>query len=624
MTEISDTAQRLAEQARRKQKKEKIRNLIGLVVLGGAFVWSSAVVAWRTFGPNSGSALFGDKTVIRFAHWQLEGDTVRAVDWAIGEYEKINPDVRVLQIPIPERAYQQWLRVRLIGRTAPDLIEMNMVRWQNIIVKYFSPVSEYIDQPNPYNAGEFAQKRDENLVYPDEMPELAGMAWRKTYIDNMKGSWVNDLQDYYGMPMSVFTIRIFANADIISEATGMSLPELRRLVGVPTDAEKAAAEADGQHGQEEFTLSDFFGICESVKELARKKGGPGSIVPIAGSKYIAGIFRDRYFQMALWGLRDDVDNDYDGSSTAAERIEAVFTGQIDLTRSAEIAAAHKLLFEISEQFNPGFAQSDRDMSVFLFTQAKAAMIATGSWEAGTLYGIVGDRFDILVFDFPLAGPDSPYAEFVSERISEAGIQAGFPMCLTKHSTQKAQAIDFMHFMTSRRINEQLNKRFKWFPAIRGAGTVPELTNFRPKIEGIWKVFEMQVGNDTRREYEQAYEGFIAAAGVTDLDAHYSQFIQGYKDEFQKYALSDFQKTYESRYDRLKQMERQTADSRMRAIRAGKGFADLSDVQKRNIASLIAGSGFSQFGRQLDKYRIEQVKQQTGGNIQDGQEPGDQP
>ncbi|MFW5841310.1 MAG: extracellular solute-binding protein, partial [Planctomycetota bacterium] len=432
-------------------------------------------------------------------------------------------------------------------------------------------------------------------------------------------SWVNDLQDYYGMPMSIFTIRVFANADLLSEATGLSKKELRALVGVPTagDLQEAAeGNSDGTGpGRPDFTLSDFFAMCEQIKQLARDKGDEGSIVPIAGSKYIAQIFQNRYFQMAFWGLRPDLDLDYNGSSSTAERIRAIFTGRLNLETNPQVAAAHKLLYEISRQFNPGFAQSDRDLSVFLFTQGKAAMIATGSWEAGTLYGIVGGEFDILVFDFPLAGPDSKYAEYIQERISEAGLQAGFAMGLTKHSTHKAEAVDFMHFLTSRRINEQLNKRFKWFPAIRGAGTVPELTNFRPKVEGIWKVFEMHVGSDTLREYEQAYQGFIGKEHIRSLDAHFQQFIEGYEKKFGQLALSDFQKGYRARYDRITQMERQAADARMRVIRADKEIDQLDPVLRRNLVSLVAGSAGAKVTREQEQALVEQVREQTGGNIQ---------
>ncbi|HUU23741.1 MAG TPA: hypothetical protein VM389_14500, partial [Phycisphaerae bacterium] len=126
MTELSP-----AEMERRQERKSRLRNLVGLAILVTAMGWSVVHVTILAFGPDSDTALLAGKQVVRFAHWQLEGRCVEALNEACRDYERLKRekdgiDVAVRQIEIPERAYEQWTRTQLIGRTAPDLMEL---RW---------------------------------------------------------------------------------------------------------------------------------------------------------------------------------------------------------------------------------------------------------------------------------------------------------------------------------------------------------------------------------------------------------------------------------------------------------------------------------------------------------------
>lgn len=556
----------------------RLRNAVGLAILAAAFLWAAVHVTYQAFWTAGDVTVTGDRRIIRFAHWQLEGGIVPALHEACRLYESVRPDVDVQQIEVPERAYRQWVRTQLVGRTAPDLIEVwgpGNPAWDNLIVRYFVPVTERIDEPNPYNAADMDRRLAELVGQDphrlDDIGGLQGVPWRDTYIDNMEGGWYDRLQDYYGMPMSVFTMRVFANLDILEKAAGDLLPR---------DPDSGALQGPPD-------LGTFFEVCRRITEYGKTQ--PEPILPIAGSDYVANIFRDRYSQMGTWKLLEPQDLDEGGSASMGERFLAFATGQIDLETDPCIADTHKLLYEISRHFNPGFMNAKREDSVFMFAQGRAAMMATGSWEAGTLHKQVEGMFGILIFDFPTPAPGQRYSNIIEHRISEAGIRAGFPLALTKFTKHPDLAVDFLHFLTSRRINEWLNQQFRWFPAVRGARMDPLLQAFEPKVEGVYKVFEPHLGGDSNLTYQQLYQGFIGRSPAPGLpfrdwlDDHYRQFIQTYAREFDKTFIADFERSWQRAYAAIVQSEAQLAAARARALRFG-----LTPSVQRNYAALVYG------------------------------------
>jgi len=591
------------------ERGEKVRNAIGLALLGVAFAWALGVVAVRTFGPASESSLTAGKKVIRFVHWQLEGGVVQAYEWARQEYMRLHPDVVVEQIDVHERAYTQWVQTQLIGRTAPDLIEL---RFQaNLVVRYFIPTTEIGDQPNPYNSREWdarlrdvvlearlgeleadasvpaAERRDRaealrRQAAASPVGELDGVSWRNTYIDGMQGGYVPELQDYYGMGTSVFTQRCYANATLLKEAAGITEPPR--------------------------TLAEFFRVCEAIQAYARRHRL--KLVPIAGSRYTEEMFRSKYWDMGTFGLLEAQDVDGDGGVSQGERLWGVFTGRIDFETDPYLEGTHKCLYDICQYFNRGFMAAQRDQSVFLFAQGHAAMIATGTWDAGSLWQQVEGDFPILVFDFPVPAPGEKYHDAMPHRVTEAGTTAQGLFGLSKFSRHPETAIDFMHFLTSRRVNEEINRRFRWFPAVRGARTDAILQAFEPKTEGVFNVFHIGkfLGGDTELRYLQQYTDFVSAVppeGVPYeefLDGHYRRFICRVARDFHEYALRDFVKFHENAYSATVQTEVALAQARSRALREG-----MTPEVQRNLVALVLGSVRRLHGRAVEYHLYEQAK-----------------
>jgi raffinose/stachyose/melibiose transport system substrate-binding protein len=590
--------QRLAaDHELRRRRKRTVRNAVGLALLVLASGWAAAMVAWRTFGPQSE---LGEEKVIRFAHWQLEGGVVDALDDAAQEYMELHPNVVVKQIPVPERGYEQWVKTQLIGRTAPDLIELRTWTWTDLIARYFTPLDEVVERPNPYNAD----------------TELEGVPWKQTYIDNMRGGYVSKIQGQYGMPLSVFTVRCYANADLVAKATGWSKPEVRRVLT----------------GEDEpLTLGRLFEICRAIQDYARQRGRGGYVVPIAGSRYTADMFRLKYWDMATWGLRETVDENLNGATSDAERLEAILTGEVDLRTDRHVRTAHELLYELGRQFNPGFLSTKRDERVLLFTRGSAAMIATGTWDAGTIFQYVDGDFDIVVFDFPTAGADEKYGDIVRHRLSEAGTTTGFSFGLTKYSRHPDIAVDFMQFLTSRtpppsqaatRLqrrtvdNEWLNRRFRWFPAIRGAGTDRVLRAFRPKLDGVYGgIMKIHLSGDTQLRYEGAFQRFIGTdppEGVpydVFFERHYSAFIGDYAETYRQYALSDFQTAWENAYQSIFQTEAALAQMRARSVRHQRRTGRAEHDLRRSLVSSLLGQVRKAQQRHVDRRTVDRVRRQ---------------
>ena len=137
-------------------------NQIGLVLLVIVFGMSVFQVLSNSY--NAGEFESNDETglrIIRIAHWQLEPGYRQAMDMILEQYNALPKvkaaKVRVIQMPVTEKVYAQWLNVHLMSGTAPDICEKGMAKMTagNYVARYFQPLGEYASKPNPYNAREY-------------------------------------------------------------------------------------------------------------------------------------------------------------------------------------------------------------------------------------------------------------------------------------------------------------------------------------------------------------------------------------------------------------------------------------------------------------------------------------
>ncbi len=144
--------------------------------------------------------------IVRFAHNQLEPSVVKAFEEVARSYMAAHPGVRIEQTLVPARVYRSWVRTQLIGGTAPQLIELTPMVTQDLIARFFLPLSTAVALPNPDNAG----------------TALEGAPWRATFWDglNTKPNYSGVLAQHYGIPSTLLTRRVIYNRDLLRRFTG--------------------------------------------------------------------------------------------------------------------------------------------------------------------------------------------------------------------------------------------------------------------------------------------------------------------------------------------------------------------------------------------------------------------
>ncbi len=347
--------------------------MIGLAIL--AFCYLGALYNVYKI---KGSGFVEGKKVIRLAHWQLELGVRDAIEELAREFEAQNPGVDIVQIPITERAYAQWVTTQLIGRTAPDLIELGMFNVVDYCGRYFMPLGDIIRKPNPYNSKD---------------PNLKNLPWMDTFHDGLASTYITELLDYYGVGFSRFTIRIFYNKDIFKEVLGSDAPpkDLTHLFEI---CDKINKYTENQNEKiENFNkelLNSVSPIYKYIPFLSPPKKSKFILDPIASSRYQVSIFRPRYSSMLTAKRALDLDKDFDGYVSLQEFAISLIKGEITFNDEYNVASL-KLMKDLSRYFSPGFMSIDRMDAGFAFVQGKAAMITSGSWDASSFIKKIKDQ-----------------------------------------------------------------------------------------------------------------------------------------------------------------------------------------------------------------------------------------
>jgi len=413
------------------------QNVLAFVILIGAFL---ASVIWvYVFNRVPETVSSDGKKIIRVAHFIADDDVQNALDKLARDYEKIRPDVRVIVQTIPERAYKQWATTQCLGGTAPDLMQAQGSwdqQWALLATRYMVPLTPYVNLVNPHNDG----------------TTLDGQRWRDTYADGLRSGYWFHLTEFYSIPFTAQTSRVFYNRDLFKAATGSDDP--------PKD------------------FRDWMNICEKIKEYT--KSTETIVFPMAcSSDVIMGLF-SRYYCALCEGMVDKYDTCYWSGSRVECTLFALYTDTFTF-KQPRVEAPFKMIKEIATQCQPGYATSTADQTRFLFIQGKAGMVLGNVRDARIFRDAA--RFEVGVFNYPLPSKDDPdYGRYVVARQAET-LAAGMHFCLTQRSRYPEIAIDFLQFCTSERKNEEFNADLHWYPVIKTAKSLDYLSAFRPVTEG---------------------------------------------------------------------------------------------------------------------------------------------
>ncbi|WP_438479349.1 extracellular solute-binding protein [Oleiharenicola lentus] len=438
-------------------KRSKIFRLTGLTVLVVLFGLS----AWRVARHERRDAA-PDVLTIRFAHWQLESGLRAAYDAMAVRYMELHPNVRVEQIAIPDVVYGSWLRTQLVGGTAPDLIEFGQIPTgvgDELLARNFTPMTADLEQPNPYNRG----------------TPLENVSWRETFIDGLEGVYrSSNLQDYYKIPMGIFTVRVYYNRALWRAVLG-DTPE-------PT------------------TFGEMQEITRRIQAHAARENQTLFPLASAGQSFQP---VDRLFGAQTQRLALALDKDRNYFTTAPEIAIGALRGEWDMDRP-ELVRSLELVRGLSLMMPTGYLQLTRSDAMFLFIQQRSMMISTGSWDATSLISQV--PFEVGVFRLPLPAVDDPVygAAMLGAVPSEADLPTEAAFSLWSGSPHADVALDFLHFLTSQEGSRLFVKHSRWLPAIAGVEPEQSFRPFMPELGGTPNGFDAKLGNigpEVRRIWE---------------------------------------------------------------------------------------------------------------------------
>ncbi len=455
----------------------------------------------------------GQKT-IRIAHWLLEPGVSESLQWAIDEYEQLPhvkaANVKIIQVPISERFFNQFMNVHLISGTAPDIAikgQTELIKG-NALAKFYTPISSYIGDPNPYNAPEYQEPG-----LPEDLSRfLAESPWKDTFFDGLQGGYEELLSDYYAIPIStwggfrvIYNLSMLANVKDFAREQATVQPEPEWM----TKMWRVPGENKGFLPKEEAlswlktdsipqTLGEFIFYCEAVKAYAEATGEP-HLYPIAGSSYFGNNLMRQYEREFLSDYWDKLDFEPGTKLHPMEMMEGYEEGKWSM-QSADIRAYFEFLRTLTSYYPNGFMGMDREQAQRRFVLGQSAIISTGAWDAQSIYSGVAsrddpaDRFDIGIALKPLPSAGERWSDILRMRVSEADAKGQVPFAINKQSPHFEWALDFLKFLSSHRINEEFNERAGRLPVVIGAKPPEMVKAFQPTAEGIPQWFAMSFGS----------------------------------------------------------------------------------------------------------------------------------
>lgn len=466
-------------------KRRRFKTPIALGLLLAAYLTATWLII------NRAEPLGSDRPIkLRLAHWQLERGIPDGYEAIIKRYEELHPNVDVEQVIVPSTIYRQWLRSNLTGGTGADLIEYGafLGNINDVPTRYFEPITELLAEPNPYNKG----------------TSLEHVPWRLTFTDGLWGSRMAnpDPGQLYAVTLSQGSMRLFCNRDLLRAITGSeSVPQ---------------------------TLDEFRVVCGQIHDYGRRTGRV--LYPLAGSRDNALWLLTILMQTPVIGLNHQLDHEGFLNRSNARAMADYLAGRWDYNQP-EIRASLALAKELTTEMRPGFLQLGRDDAVQEFARGEAVFIFTGTWDKGTVMELSPFPVQVLRMPQPTA-TDSRYGPYIHGRVLDGAATTGPDICLNRASPHRAQAIDFMHFMTSMEGGRIFMETVGAVPGIVGVATPPELEIYRPTPDGYSPGSKYDIfGPESQAVYSRNLHKLLGAQG--SVDAYVAAITPGFREVLER-------------------------------------------------------------------------------------------
>lgn len=416
---------------------DRTRNRIGLGLL---LVGYLAAVVWVY--TRSGPLPDKRPVTLRFAHWQIEAGPPDGIAAVIKRYEELNPRVRIEQQLVPGAVYKQWLRSNLAGGTGADLIEWGpwLEGVRDVPARHFVPVTEHLKRPNPYNRG----------------TPLADVPWSQTFIDGLAGQRIDspDPGQVYGVTLTEVSLRFFCNQELLRDVTGSD--------AVPQ------------------TFAELREVFDRLPAYSRRVGRP--VMGLAGARDNAQWLLDFLLNGTSMRLNFSLDDSGYLALYNRQLLGAYLNGRWSFSRP-EVQAGFALLREVAQHMKPGFLQVTRDEATREFLGGDALFIFAGTWDATSLRRLA--PFTVTALRFPQPTLDDPVVgRYLMGRTNDGGGITAMAMHLSKHSRHPAEALDFLHFVTSVEGMQLFTDHSGWLPSVRDVKIPAEIESFKGRQDGF--------------------------------------------------------------------------------------------------------------------------------------------
>jgi ABC-type glycerol-3-phosphate transport system substrate-binding protein len=443
----------------------------GFALLGIAYVLALSAVGWRAWRERESG-----RVTIRLSHWQLEGTVREGISAVIRRYEQVNPRVHVVPVVVPDGSYIEWMQAQLAGGTGPDIVEYTMFwgRIQELAPRYFQPITAEVAKPNPYDRG----------------TPMEGLPWRETFLDGMSNpdGHVRLLHEYYAPTIAAFTMRIFYNRPLLREITGSDRPPA--------------------------TWRELLALCGRVR--AASAGRPRPLFPFSGSQQNTRWIAEPVMQGVCAGASARLDHNHTLDTSMEEGAIGFLRGEWDY-HTPEVACGLAVLRDLGRASQPGFIQVGRDVAMLDFLRGEALMICAGSWDASSLAKEAS--FEVGAFRLPLPSRDDPgYGPLMLGPLGEGAVSTATSFYLNRDSAHKAEALDFLRFLTSVEGDQIFADTSNWLPSIRGVRTNAFSSQFRQaNVDGyVWKpdgaVFFSGIGENLNQIFLREMNQLFAPNG----------------------------------------------------------------------------------------------------------------
>jgi len=412
------------------------RKWAGLSLLAIAYLVSLFVAFRRTEHERESG-----RVTIQFCHWQLEAGVREGIDAIIHRYEQLNPRVHVVQVAVPGGGgggiYQSWILTQMAGAHGPDLVQWDATKPD--VPRIFQPMDADISRPNPYDRG----------------TALEGARWRDTFLDGMVSNVDPTFHRYYSVSLDMHLARMVYNKTLMKAITGQDQPPR--------------------------TYRELLGLCDRVRAYAKARGL--NMVPMTNSAESAG--------MQSWLINIDLTN------SLCDRIDSqhrMVLGGDDLGadylrgdwnyETPAVAASLKELVEFGRMCTPGFWQRERDLALSDFVTGRALMFVAPSWEASNLVALCA--FPIAAFSYPYPEKNDPeYGAYVMGPLSDGQLITGMPIYLNRATPHRAEALDFLRFMTSQEGGSIFSHYSNWLSSTIGVKPSAFASQFKFKRNGYF-------------------------------------------------------------------------------------------------------------------------------------------